>query len=143
VKSLTKSTIALIAAGLVIAALAGALVATAVNDGDDNDDERVALTASDTAAPETTSTGADPAITAPVADDDVVVDADDVPLGKAEADRVAKAAVAAAGGGAVTEVNRSDDPGEAYEVEVLTDSGEVDVALDSDLKRVSNSAYDD
>lgn len=145
-KNLAKSTIALIAAGLVIAALAGALVATALDgDDDDRDDEQVVLSTSDTAAATAppTDAGAAVADTTVAEPDDIVVDADDVPLGKAEADRVAKAAVAAAGGGTVTEVNRSDDPGEAYEVEVLTDAGEVDVALDSNLKRVSNNPYDD
>ena len=43
----------------------------------------------------------------------------------------------------MTDLSRSDDPGEAYEVEVLTDAGEVDVALDADLNRVSNNPYDD
>lgn len=141
-KNLAKSTVALIAAGIVIAALAGALIATALSGDDDggDDDDRIALATSDTPAVDTEV--ADAQTPAPDADD-VVVDADDVPLGKAEADRVAKAAVAAAGGGTVTEVSRSDDPGEAYEVEVLTDAGEVDVALDEQLKRVSNSPYDD
>ena len=44
-KNLAKSTIALIAAGLVIAALAGALIATALSGDDDDrdDDDRIAL----------------------------------------------------------------------------------------------------
>lgn len=50
-------------------------------------------------------------------------------------DRVAAAAVKAAGGGTATEVETSDDPGEAYEVEVRREDGtEVDVTLDTNLK---------
>ncbi|WP_104107009.1 PepSY domain-containing protein [Nocardioides sp. 616] len=53
-----------------------------------------------------------------------------------ERDRVAEAAVQAVGGTAV-DVETSDDPGEAYEVEVeLEDGTEVSVALDDDLKIV-------
>ncbi|WP_114424082.1 PepSY domain-containing protein [Nocardioides houyundeii] len=53
-----------------------------------------------------------------------------------ERDRVAEAAVQAVGGTAV-DVETSDDPGEAYEVEVeLEDGTEVTVALDDDLKVV-------
>ena len=73
----------------------------------------------------------------------VVVDDDDMPLGKTEARRVGRAAVKAAGGGTVVEIDRSDDPGETYEVEVLTARGEIDIALDQNLQRVQNLAYDD
>jgi len=71
------------------------------------------------------------------------VDADDQPLSKSEYQRVEKAALQIAGGGTVTDVGRSDDLGEAYEVEVLTDAGEVDVALDENMNRVPNLRYDD
>ncbi|HWJ09817.1 MAG TPA: PepSY domain-containing protein [Nocardioides sp.] len=51
-----------------------------------------------------------------------------------ERDRVAAAATKAAGGGEAVEVEKADDPGEAYEVEVrLADGSEVDVTLDADL----------
>lgn len=51
-----------------------------------------------------------------------------------ERDRVAAAAVEAAGGGSAVEVETSDDRGEAYEVEVrLKDGREVEVGLDADL----------
>jgi len=51
-----------------------------------------------------------------------------------ERDRVAAAAVKAAGGGTAVEVETSDDRGEAYEVEVRKDDGtEVEVELDDDL----------
>lgn len=51
-----------------------------------------------------------------------------------ERDRVAAAATEAAGGGEAVEVEKADDAGEAYEVEVrLADGSEVDVTLDGDL----------
>ncbi|GAA0253280.1 PepSY domain-containing protein [Cryptosporangium japonicum] len=56
----------------------------------------------------------------------------------ADRDRVVEAAVAAAGGGTATDVETSDDRGEAYEVEVRREDGtEVDVTLDRDLKVVT------
>jgi uncharacterized membrane protein YkoI len=49
----------------------------------------------------------------------------------ADYDRAAAAALAAAGGGTVTDADRSDDAGVAYEVDVRLDDGtEVDVDLD-------------
>ena len=60
-----------------------------------------------------------------------------------ERDRVANAAVQAAGGGTVVDAEASDDRGEAYEVEVRKDDGtEVDVTLDKDLNVVSQDADD-
>jgi uncharacterized membrane protein YkoI len=59
-----------------------------------------------------------------------------------ERDRAGRAAVAAVGG-TVVEVEKSDDRGEAYEVEVRTEDGpEVEVALDQDLAVVSQDADD-
>ena len=132
-KKLGTTTVALIIAGLLITGLAGALIATSL--GDDDDDEQVVVTtsASPGAATEPTT----------VADTTVAIDPEDEPLTPAEANRVAKAAIRAAGGGTVAELDRSDDPGEAYEVEVHTDMGEVDIALDENLQLVSNTAYDD
>ncbi|MQA75770.1 MAG: hypothetical protein GEU88_15755 [Solirubrobacterales bacterium] len=72
-----------------------------------------------------------------------ITDPDDLPLGERERERVAGAALAIIGGGTVTDVDRSDDLGEAYEVEVVTAGREVDVALDHDLRRVANLRYDD
>lgn len=122
---------ALVAAGIVVAALAGALFATMLT-GDD-DDDAVVLT--------TTATPADAVVAS--SNDDPIVEGDERPLRTAEADRVARAALRIAGGGTVTELSRSDDPGEAYEVEVQTDAGEIDIALDESLNRVSNNPYDD
>ncbi len=70
-------------------------------------------------------------------------DPEDQPLGPAEFDRVVAAALEIAGGGTVTDVDRSDDLGETYEVEVVTDAGEVDIAFDENLNRVPNLRYDD
>lgn len=60
-----------------------------------------------------------------------------------ERDRVAAAAVEIAGGGTAEDVETSDDPGVAYEVEVRADDGtEVDVALDDDLNEVNTETDD-
>ncbi len=67
--------------------------------------------------------------------------ADDV--AGSERDRVSSAALDATGGGRATSVETSDDPGEAYEVEVRkTDGTEVDVTLDKDLTVVRQDADD-
>lgn len=61
----------------------------------------------------------------------------------AERDRVAAAATKAAGGGEALEIEKADDPGEAYEVEVrLADGTEVDVTLDCDLGVVATDRDD-
>lgn len=61
-----------------------------------------------------------------------------------ERDRVAAAAVDAAGGGEAVDVETSDDRGEAYEVEVRREDGtEVDVALDENLEVVRQDEDDD
>ena len=132
---------ALIAAAVIAAALVGALLATALDGEGEDDGDAVVLTTTAAPAAATQSTDDDGD------DDDVnvnpVIDHDEQPLSPAEADRVARAALRITGGGTVTELGRSDDPGEAYEVEVQTDAGEVDIALDADLNRVSNNPYDD
>src|SRR5690349_5502292 len=70
-------------------------------------------------------------------------DPDDVPISPGELGRVAEAAERHVGGGRAVDVERSDDPGEAFEVEVWTERGEVDVALDEQLDRVPNAPYED
>jgi uncharacterized membrane protein YkoI len=61
----------------------------------------------------------------------------------AERDRVANAATTAVGGGTAVDVETSDDQGEAFEVEVRkADGSEVDVALDKDLKVITQDAED-
>ncbi len=139
---------ALLAVALVsvVAAVGITLAVTSGDDDDDDDATEIVQTA------DTTDDGfATPTQDAPVtdADDfddtaDPVTDVDDQPISNAEADRVSKAALAIAGDGTLTDLDRSDDPGEAWEVEVTMDDGsELDVALDENLKRVENTSYDD
>lgn len=71
------------------------------------------------------------------------VEADDRPLWPEEARRARAAALRKTNGGTVSEVDRSDDPGESYEVEVVKDGREYDVALDVDFTPVPNRRYDD
>jgi uncharacterized membrane protein YkoI len=125
-----------VACAVIVAALAGALLGGALGDDDDDDSDVAQVTTTVTAADD----DPDPA---PNRAAPVVPDPEDEPIGRAEGERVAKAAERIAGGGTATEVDRSDDPGEAYEVEVATAAGEVDVALDADLKRVPNRPYED
>jgi hypothetical protein len=70
-------------------------------------------------------------------------DADDRPLSPDEERRAREAALEVTGGGEVVEFDRSDDPGEAYEVEVFKDGREHDVALDADFQPVPNRRYED
>jgi len=142
----TKKLAALIAVGI-IAALGGAAIAQAV-DGDDDDDETtetVIMSQPDVAADSAAPSGSNSAPVDNGATDQVqqTVDADDQPIAPDEAKRVANAAIEAAGGGSVTDLDRSDDPGEAWEVEVVRDGVEIDIALDEQLNRVENSSYDD
>ena len=59
---------------------------------------------------------------------------DDSDLTGADYDRASAAAIEEAGGGVVTDADRSDDAGVAYEVDVRLDDGtEVDVDLDADF----------
>jgi uncharacterized membrane protein YkoI len=65
------------------------------------------------------------------------------PLTQAERDRAERAAVTAVGGGTVTDVEASDDAGEAYEVEVRTADGvEWDVELGSGFTVLRKHADD-
>ena len=64
-------------------------------------------------------------------DSDDQRDTDDVPLTDAEVAAVTDAALAEAGGGTVTDVDRSDDRDHAFEVDVLlADGDELEVELD-------------
>lgn len=83
--------------------------------GDDRDDDSLGSDATPTPT-------AGPGLDDSARDDD---------LTGADYDRAAAAALAAAGGGTVTDADRSDDTGVAYEVDVRLDDGtEVDVDLD-------------
>jgi uncharacterized membrane protein YkoI len=64
-----------------------------------------------------------------------IPDADDRALSAAERTSAEKAALNAVGGGTIVDVDASDDPGEAYEVEVRTaDDTEWSVGLDANFK---------
>ncbi|MBD8103188.1 hypothetical protein [Plantibacter sp. CFBP 8775] len=117
-------------------ALGGAGAAYAVDEFGDDDDDRV------TAASNTDRDGGaaiDDGDTTAATDDRDARDADDVPLTDTEFDAASKAALAEAKGGTVTDVDRSDDPGEAFEVDVLLENGdELEVALDADYAVVTS-----
>jgi hypothetical protein len=135
----TKSTFTLgrvaVVIGIMALSLAAGVLGALVVKGGDSDDELAPITVG--AVPAAATTNAEPAGGSPP-----VVDAEDVPIAPDELDEIHRAALEITGGGTVVEVDRSDDVGEAYEVEVLTDQGEVDVALDENLKRVPNLRYD-
>jgi hypothetical protein len=108
---------------IVLAVVAGALGAVALT----NDDPLEVI--------ELQRTPAEPAPRA--------ADADDRPLFPEEERRAREAALRVTAGGQVVEFDRSDDPGEAYEVEVFKDGREYDVALDLDFEPVPNRRYED
>ena len=61
-----------------------------------------------------------------------------------QADRVRQAAVEAVGGGRATGVERADDGGAAWEIEVVRPDGrEVEVTLNADLGQVGTETEDD
>ena len=70
-------------------------------------------------------------------------DRDDAQLSAQEERRASAAALKVTGGGTISELDRSDDRGEAYEVEVIKDGREHDVALDEDFRPVPNRRYGD
>lgn len=120
---------------VVVAAFGGALLAGALGD----DREVVSFDSRGAAVPAIDATDDNRGLVKPA----IVDDADDVPVTGGELRRVQEAALRAAGGGMITEVDRSDDPGEAYEVEVVRNGFDTDVALDGALRRVRNASYDD
>ena len=81
------------------------------------------------------------ASTAPTADP--AIDRDDRQLSPEQERRASAAALRVTEGGTVAELDRSDDPGEAYEVEVIKNGREYDVALDAEFRPVPNRRYDD
>jgi hypothetical protein len=114
---------------LALCLVAGALGAVVVNSGDPDDDETPITVG---AAPATATEPLPVEKEGPAEDLQPAVDADDVPIDPDELDAIHKAALEMVGGGTVVEVDRSDDIGEAFEVEVLTDQGEVDVGRESE-----------
>jgi hypothetical protein len=124
----SRVVVALVA--LAVAAGAGALVVVALAAG-----ERPAVIQlqSGSAAPTAT----------PAPGSGEPAEPDDRPLWPEEARQARRAALTMTGGGTVSELDRSDDPGEAYEVEVIREGREYDVALDLDFHPVPNRRYDD
>jgi hypothetical protein len=71
-------------------------------------------------------------------------DSDDQPATGPDADRAKQAAVAAVGGGRVTGVEREDEQGEAWEVELRRSDGrEVEVELDGNFAKSGLDLDDD
>jgi hypothetical protein len=130
--------IAFAVAGVMALVAAGALGALLAGDDDETDQEPTATLALPASEVATQSAPTPEAGTAAV-----MPDADDAPIAAADLRRIEAAALELAGAGEVTEIDRSDDAGEAYEVEVLTDAGVVDIALDENLRRVPNLRYDE
>jgi len=121
----------------------GVVVSSRVDDrGDSRDSDDDGSTGSTGSSGSTGSTGGDDADDRD--GDDVATgsasvapttgDRDDAELTGADYDRASAAAIEAAGGGVVTDADRSDDRDVAYEVDVRLDDGtEVDVDLDADF----------
>ena len=73
------------------------------------------------------------------------VSGSELPVTGPAAERAAEAALAAAGGGSVLEIERQDDDGAGvYEVEVRRDDGsEVEIHLDAQFQPVGTATNDD
>lgn len=125
------------AAAAVVLLLGGAGIALAVTDGfDDNDDVRTAQVSDATQGSNQSTKGGDNDGRSDdrYDDDNNYPDSDDAPISDADRASAEDAAIAAAGGGTVTDVDRSDDNDHAWEVEVtFADGHEVDVDLDSEF----------
>jgi uncharacterized membrane protein YkoI len=134
-----------IGAVALIAALGGGLISLALTGDDEDDQVPVAQATTPQAAPVPATQGAQKQQgaqrqkRATGAVQAAPVDADDVPISRSEADKVADAALRITGGGTVTDLDRSDDLGEAWNVEVTRDDGvEIDISLDENLNQVQD-----
>jgi hypothetical protein len=121
----------MVAGAVIVALVIGFVIGRAVLGGE-GDDERVVRI----------STGATGSAGSP-AELTLSIEDDGKPITDGEIARISTAATAAVGGGRVTDIERSDDPGEAYEVEVVKGGAEIDVALDENLERVPNQRFSD
>jgi len=119
--------------GAVVIALGAGFVIGKVVLGGDDDDERVVRISTDPAGSPTGTT----------TEQTLSIEDDGRPISDDEIRAIGEAATAAVGGGQVTDIERSDDPGEAFEVEVVKGGREIDVALDSNLDRVPNQRFTD
>ena len=122
-------------AGIVVLGLGigGFAIADALDE--DGDDDRVPASVESPAGQDEDS-DRDDQDAEDAAADDASRTAD--PITDDERESATEAAIDAAGGGEVTDVDRSDDPGEAWEVEVLLENGdEMDVRLADDFSVIS------
>jgi uncharacterized membrane protein YkoI len=125
------TTVSKLIAVLAVIALVGGVGVLAADALDDDELPEV-VTLQDGSAPESPAATPEPAL-----------DRDDRPLSPSQETRATAAALKVTNGGTVAELDRSDDPGEAYEVEVIKDGREYDVALDTEFRPVPNRRYDD
>jgi hypothetical protein len=120
------------AAGVVVLGLGvgGFAVADSL---DDASDDRIVITSSPNATGSPRPTDDSTPSPNPSSSDDS--DDNDVAVGSATYEQVTAAALAAVGGGTVTEVDRGDSPGDAaWKVEIrLANGNEAEVRLDADL----------
>jgi hypothetical protein len=134
------------AAGVVVLGLGigGFAVADAIDDR--GDDDRVVITSGETPVPvpnDDTTNGSTPS---PGSSDDAFDDNGGRNVSEEDYAAVSAAALDAVGGGTVTELKRDDDPGKAWEVEILLANGdEAEVELDAELNvlRVDLDRHDD
>ncbi|UJA19014.1 hypothetical protein HJD18_01515 [Thermoleophilia bacterium SCSIO 60948] len=142
------------AVALIVAAVIGGIGASLIGDDDNDAEETVyveqAGSAPTSAAPGDAAQGGaiDPDDAGEVADAADVetggVDVDDQPIPAGERAQAERAVLQIAGGGTITDLSFSDDPGERYEAEVVRDDGsEVDIALDERFDEVPNQPYED
>lgn len=149
-----KATIIL---GIVAAALGGALFATVLSDDETTGASTVQSPASGgiTATADRGAQARQQSAPSPIAKEGKpslpprpqapairYIDPEDRPIRTAELNTVRDAALQAVGGGTVTDIDRSDDFGVAYEVEVVQSGLDIDVRLDRDLNVVAQD-YDD
>ena len=134
------------ALALIVAAVIGGLGAGLVGgDGDDDAEETVTVTNAEAGAP--APVDEQPTEATAVIDEDAdvnSVDVDDQAIPAGEAKQAEQAVLKIAGGGQLTDLSLSDDPGERYEAEVVRDDGsEIDIALDEKFAEVPNQPYED
>lgn len=133
-----KLRILAIVAGAIVVVAAAAYAGAAVYNGA-HDARTVTMVVEDPNLVTGTTGNADgSAATVPVG-----IDEDDRPLSDKEIRRASAAALAIVGTGSISEIDRSDDLGEAYEVEVRDGPTEYDIALDAEFRQVPNLRYDD
>ena len=112
----------------------GVVVSSRVDDQGDSDDDGSTGSTGSTGSDDVDDRDGDDVATGSASVAPTTGDRDDADLTGADYDRASAAAIEAAGGGVVTDADRSDDRDVAYEVDVRLDDGtEVDVDLDADF----------